>query len=323
MIVACLVGFYVFYKNERPVVLESTVLLDEVLLLICMLGPLVSNSFSLLAIIAGEENKTDKTWVVSMIFRLCDTFQCLLQVVLVLFGLQREPETTEYAKDTVDQIKKSFQAIQATDEDDHLGSRNEIENIAQSYLRSRHNSINSVISALFSNPGHQTFQDEPEENTRNLATITQTIDRGDNVSICLSIREQTVQHIDPASPKIEINGIALEASESLEIETSCCENPERETNNKKSIIKVVSQSKVSQPRGGRLVLREVSMFLLIANACLWMYMSLDGTAFSLYLYQSQFFGASVWTTILMICRPLSIFFRMHSAGCLFEIWSFA
>ena len=89
------------------------------------------------------------------------------------------------------------------------------------------------------------------------------------------------------------------------------------------VLKIVSEMHVARPDQLRFYLRDVMMFLLDANACLWLFMSLSGTAFSVYQYESEFFGSSAWTTITMICRPLGIFFRMHSAGCLFEMWSFA
>lgn len=88
-------------------------------------------------------------------------------------------------------------------------------------------------------------------------------------------------------------------------------------------FKVVAETKVAQPDKSRLLLRNVLVFLVISNACLWMFWSLEGTAFIVYTYPYEYYSSSVWTTIAMICRPLSIFFRMHSAACLFEIWSFA
>ena len=96
-----------------------------------------------------------------------------------------------------------------------------------------------------------------------------------------------------------------------------------ELHSNQAILKIVSEVLVERPEGLRLWLRDVMMFLLIGNACLWVFYSLSGTAFTVYQYQSLFYGGSAWTTISMTCRPLTIFFRMHSAGCLFEIWSFA
>lgn len=90
-----------------------------------------------------------------------------------------------------------------------------------------------------------------------------------------------------------------------------------------SVLKFVTETQIARPMGKRTRLRNVIMYLLISNACLWVFLSLEGTAFDTHPYQLSYYGASAWTTILMICRPLIIFFRMHSAGCLFEIWSYA
>nr|XP_018670343.1 proton channel OTOP3-like [Ciona intestinalis] len=185
-----------------------------------------------------------------------------------------------------------------------------MQHIAHTYLRSHHNSINYVLSALF-------HQQPPTNNGISQNNPLTRVPSRISISRNVNIGEVSVDspNTERPLPQITANGVVAAESQS--------ENNHDEIDNRKSIIKIVSQSKVSHPRGGRLVLRDVSMFLLITNACLWMYMSLDGTAFTTHLYQHHFFGASVWTTILMICRPLSIFFRMHSAGCLFEIWSFA
>ena len=86
---------------------------------------------------------------------------------------------------------------------------------------------------------------------------------------------------------------------------------------------IVSETDLEKPDKKRSMLRNMVLGLLIANACLWLYLSLGGTAYKLDYYQSHYFGATVWSSIVSICRPLSIFYRMHSAGCLFEIWSFA
>ena len=89
------------------------------------------------------------------------------------------------------------------------------------------------------------------------------------------------------------------------------------------IIKVAVESRIVTPDGLRMTLRNIVMSLLISNSVLWIFLSLDGTAFHLNQYQSEYFGDMGWNVITLICKPLFILYRMHSAGCLFEIWSFA
>ena len=94
-------------------------------------------------------------------------------------------------------------------------------------------------------------------------------------------------------------------------------------NNQESVLKFVTETQIARPLDDHTRLRNFIMYLLISNSCLWIFLSLEGTAFDTHPFQMAYYGASTWTTVLMICRPLIIFFRMHSAGCLFEIWSYA
>lgn len=105
------------------------------------------------------------------------------------------------------------------------------------------------------------------------------------------------------------------------------ENPYKR---RQSVIAVVAKSKVAAPNRIRLYTRDLLLYLMIANACMWVFWSLDGIAFHLLTYPKKYYdfegdspSNNVWTTINMICLPLSIFFRMHSSACLFEVWSFA
>jgi len=91
----------------------------------------------------------------------------------------------------------------------------------------------------------------------------------------------------------------------------------------KMIIKLAVESRVEIPNGLRMTLRNLVMSLLISNSVLWLFISLDGTAFQLNMYQSEYYGEMGWNVITLICKPLFILYRMHSAGCLFEIWSYA
>ena len=77
------------------------------------------------------------------------------------------------------------------------------------------------------------------------------------------------------------------------------------------------------PRKNRIVLRDIMMFLVISNSCLWMLLSLNGTAYKVYSYQSEYFGHSAWTTLSSVTAPLTIFLKLHFAACFFEIWSYS
>ena len=90
-----------------------------------------------------------------------------------------------------------------------------------------------------------------------------------------------------------------------------------------SAAKVITEIRITLPDQNRRLLRDVLIFLLFSNASLWAFLSLEGTAFDVKFYQDAYYGSELWTIISMICRPLNIFFRMHSAACLFEMWAFA
>ena len=53
--------------------------LDVVLLLLCVLGPLTINVFSMVALLDGIENRISG-WIVTIIQPLTDFIQCILQV---------------------------------------------------------------------------------------------------------------------------------------------------------------------------------------------------------------------------------------------------
>lgn len=90
-----------------------------------------------------------------------------------------------------------------------------------------------------------------------------------------------------------------------------------------------SRSRIKPPNITRLRIRETLMFLLLCNACLWMFWSLESPNIKELAYPNQYYDSTsggtrnVWNRVTMFCLPLAIFFRMHSCACLFEIWSFA
>uniref|UniRef100_H2XW37 Uncharacterized protein n=1 Tax=Ciona intestinalis TaxID=7719 RepID=H2XW37_CIOIN len=217
MTLACVCGFYLFWKTSHEQKQEGEDL-DAALLLICLVGPILVETFSVLAIIVGDDNKI-YGWIMSLGYPISDSIQCVGQVIFILYGLKREPLNTIETKET---------ATRSDEQDETSTSRQ---------------------------------------------------------------RKNTLASLPPKS---------LAKS-----------------------VKIVAETKIPDPNKTRLMLRDIIMFLLIANACLWMFWSLEGTAFVIYTYPYVYYGHSAWTTIAMVCKPLLIFFRMHSAACLFEMWSFA
>ena len=126
----------------------------------------------------------------------------------------------------------------------------------------------------------------------------------------------------PQADDVESNSASTEYS-TVEKKSSFTQSNEMISPPLGTQIKVIAKERLAPPDQKRKFLRDILMFLLISNACLWVFLSLEGTAFDVQSYQDDYYGAILWTIISMICRPLNIFFRMHSAACLFEVWSFA
>ena len=81
---------------------------------------------------------------------------------------------------------------------------------------------------------------------------------------------------------------------------------------------------LSQPAPVRIILRDIMVFLVMCNTCLYVFLSLShGTVFSVYFYASDYFGHSAWTTLASVTAPFSIFLKLHFAACFFEIWSYS
>ena len=55
-------------------------MLDQILLVICVAGPLVYNVFSAIAVITGSNNK-DVFWYFTLVHPVVDQMQLLLQVI--------------------------------------------------------------------------------------------------------------------------------------------------------------------------------------------------------------------------------------------------
>ena len=66
-----------FIRIPRPS--EPPLMLDIVLLVLCVLGPIIQDLFTLLAVIDGETNKV-AGWGITVVAPLWDIVQCILQV---------------------------------------------------------------------------------------------------------------------------------------------------------------------------------------------------------------------------------------------------
>ncbi|EDO48113.1 predicted protein [Nematostella vectensis] len=73
---------------------------------------------------------------------------------------------------------------------------------------------------------------------------------------------------------------------------------------------------------GANVIRQGALFLLTTNFALWAQDSFfELRNFATTPVQTVFYGEKSWRAITTLAYPLCIFFRFHSAACLFEVWS--
>ncbi|XP_033321539.1 proton channel OtopLc [Megalopta genalis] len=66
--------------------------------------------------------------------------------------------------------------------------------------------------------------------------------------------------------------------------------------------------------------KELITFLIVVNIALWTVNTLEKSRAGVRPDHLQFFGVWAWTIITHVSMPLAIFYRFHSAICLFEIW---
>ncbi|XP_060700610.1 proton channel OTOP3-like [Hemiscyllium ocellatum] len=70
----------------------------------------------------------------------------------------------------------------------------------------------------------------------------------------------------------------------------------------------------------RKFLKEISMFMLMSNLILWVMPAFGAHPQFENGLEKHFYGCSVWFAILNFGLPLGVFYRMHSAGNLLEIY---
>ncbi|XP_066586534.1 proton channel OtopLc-like isoform X2 [Prorops nasuta] len=66
--------------------------------------------------------------------------------------------------------------------------------------------------------------------------------------------------------------------------------------------------------------KELITFLIVVNIALWTVNTLEKSRAMVRPDHLRFFGVWAWTIITHVSMPLVIFYRFHSAICLFEVW---
>ncbi|KAJ8664984.1 hypothetical protein QAD02_006646 [Eretmocerus hayati] len=66
--------------------------------------------------------------------------------------------------------------------------------------------------------------------------------------------------------------------------------------------------------------KELITFLIVNNIAMWTVNTLEKSRAGVRPDHLEFFGVWAWTIITHVSMPLAIFYRFHSAICLFEVW---
>ena len=78
----------------------------------------------------------------------------------------------------------------------------------------------------------------------------------------------------------------------------------------------------TEQRRVRVHLRDLFMFLLILNWCIWLLRALQGSVFEIHPYASIYFRPNAWNVMTSLTGFLTGFLKLHSAACMFKIWLF-
>ncbi|XP_076807786.1 proton channel OTOP2-like [Clavelina lepadiformis] len=163
----------------------------------------------------------------------------------------------------------------------------------------------------------------------NPIAVDDVISRSDSVQSSLSLTKQDhLVPVDVGSKQQEENNGSLCDGHNRKMFLSLDDAAETTQTNNFNRTPSTNQCfpkhyKLSHPSNIRILLRDLLLFLVFANACLWVFLSLDGTAFTVYTYQYRYFGHDMWNTLTSVTKPFTVFFRMHAAACLFEVWSYS
>nr|XP_039254775.1 proton channel OTOP2-like [Styela clava] len=307
MLVACGFGLYLFHREPRPVI--SIVNLDVVLLLVTITGSATLDIFYAFAIYASIIS--DEMWYWGVVYPVVDLLQIIVQVMFLIAGLSRHPVVE---KEELFELKQ----VSSTREQKDL-NHNDFTNRAfdgdENSVKEKKSTNMSIKVDIDGSIKHSDVIEDAQESS----SSTHQSDGGEGSSTGVSSLSSTKTTLMKKQEEIDnVDNIYVQFhNDEGQIQTQVVQ----------PVPRYVERPRIAAPNKIRLRIRNTVMFLLIANACVWFFMSLEGTAFKLYTYPYRYYGRNpprnVWQTASMICLPLSIFFRMHSCACLFELWAFA
>lgn len=249
-------------------------------------------------------------------------------------GLYREPTTSDDAQDTIQQIGETYKNAHSGE---HFRS-SLMTDFDQKKTRHRLNSETSNYRTSYLPYITGIAAQDSQKTLRTIHEKTPNSSTSSSINFELEIdAKKDATSSDEENGKVSQSSSGIESGEDAFNNNVIVKPVLHQQNSRRSrflsentvasnyspSLTVVAKTKVATPYGTRLKIRNIVMFLLVANACMWIFWSLEGTAFILYPWPSQYYEGKTWNTILSTCLPLAIFFRMHSSACLFEIWSFS
>lgn len=250
----------------------------------------------------------------------------ILQVLLIIFGLSRKPIFENSELMTADKFESVLNTISVKE------SGKSVENVFVNLgnVEKEVDYPSCECTSTDSNDACKKVRirkDSVKERKANKLDGESTTDFSVRIETFSEL--VTIENQEPSAScdiKNRDNSLGEENDQEMKNRRSSISSNSETRSNSGYVIK-----KIAAPDKIRLWVRDLIIFLLAANASLWVFWSLEDTTFNLYPLPPEFYDtneygietSSIWETINMICLPLSIFFRMHSCACLFEIWSYA
>nr|XP_039262055.1 proton channel OTOP1-like [Styela clava] len=337
MLVVSVAGIFLMDKDLRTMTLDKGNL-DIVVIFITLSGCVALNICSIFYDITVNKKLKSLKIVLSSI----NILQNIAQVLLIYLGMMRNPMTTPEASNTAQHVLRTMEFAQQIS-NDPLES--------EMHIRHHLNRVSGV--SIFKNidceDNIESKQLESDSTTMQLSESKREHSEKSEVNECMKTEQNHIFRNKQCGlpgmppPKEECltdenisSGLGMSIGDSEGVRSSSlasgCKKPvetsidtfNKRKHSRKIPIVVITKSRVIEPNRIRLYIRDIAMFLLISNACLWIFATMYETRFDVFHLGHQTSDFSLPHAIInMICFPLSIFFRMHSSACLFEVWSYA